>query len=479
MVGFLSPESAHSPLPAVPEPSDPNYLAEDNVAPFIPPAPGTGSESYAMPSTAGPPSYAAPPVGVPYPGSSSSGSAPYVPSGSAPQPQPMFGGLPPGFMPTGLPAGFVPMAPPLSAEQYAQTPGAVPVQIAPQPPITVGNAMVNQPRTANAPSRPPSAPVIPRAPSVPSVMRVDPGAGAPMPGSFEIEPATSGMPSNPSNSAPVPAPAPTAMPVPAPSVVPVPPPGVYSDRSRGSARRAPVNIYGGRGTPAIQTELSRNIPTPESSEPDDEISSSLGSLDTLTTPPQRPKHMAGATPRYEEAPLPSGVSYPQPGRPASSRSARTRTSSGGTTSSATAAAARVPLPPSTVGWSPRTASSPYGSSWGTISTNMNAGATPAPLNRPFSIFSDAPKGGGDRDSLRGSRFGSDAGSEFNDDLLVRSNNHNPIPVPPPGVVTRAPSGSASVRERIERLGTILDSPHQTKRKPQGRYAASVESVSDD
>ncbi|EMD40380.1 hypothetical protein CERSUDRAFT_91101 [Gelatoporia subvermispora B] len=68
------------------------------------------------------------------------------------------------------------------------------------------------------------------------------------------------------------------------------------------------------------------------------LSGSEGDNDSLTTPPARRRNLpAQGTPSYAEAPLPPGVVYPAPPRPASSTSSR------GTR------AAGVPLPPSTVG----------------------------------------------------------------------------------------------------------------------------------
>ncbi|KAI0082542.1 hypothetical protein K474DRAFT_1655341 [Panus rudis PR-1116 ss-1] len=87
---------------------------------------------------------------------------------------------------------------------------------------------------------------------------------------------------------------------------------------------------------------SRSALHKDTSSSDDDVSSDLsGSLDTLTTPPQKYKKTPGPT--YATAPTPPDVVYPLPVPPTPKSTLSARTS---------VRAAKVPLPPSSVG-SPR------------------------------------------------------------------------------------------------------------------------------
>ncbi|KAH9899458.1 hypothetical protein C8Q73DRAFT_322240 [Cubamyces lactineus] len=103
---------------------------------------------------------------------------------------------------------------------------------------------------------------------------------------------------------------------------------------------------------------SRSAAGARDDDSDSIVSSSLGSSDSLTTPPPRSRKLPGrATPSYAPAPLPETVSYPTvPPTPRSS----TSTSLG----SHTTRAARVPLPPSVAGSAVGSAISPPGSTVG-------------------------------------------------------------------------------------------------------------------
>ncbi|KAI0784852.1 hypothetical protein C8Q75DRAFT_777874 [Abortiporus biennis] len=113
-----------------------------------------------------------------------------------------------------------------------------------------------------------------------------------------------------------------------PVVIPLPPSTVGSNSGLRSGR------------------YSRRALQREDSDADDDDDESTTSTDTLTTPPHRRTKLAPSTPAYATAPTPPNVVYPLPsGVPPTPRSEVSRMSS-------TGRAAKVPLPPSSVG-SPR------------------------------------------------------------------------------------------------------------------------------
>ncbi|CAL1700143.1 unnamed protein product [Somion occarium] len=99
----------------------------------------------------------------------------------------------------------------------------------------------------------------------------------------------------------------------------------------------------------LQSEPYSRAALHKDSSSDDEISSSLSdSMDSLTTPPQRYRKTPGPT--YATAPTPPDLVYPLPVVPPTpSRSLSSRSGVSGSIS----AAAKVPLPSSTVGGSPK------------------------------------------------------------------------------------------------------------------------------
>ncbi|TFY56431.1 hypothetical protein EVJ58_g7654 [Rhodofomes roseus] len=122
------------------------------------------------------------------------------------------------------------------------------------------------------------------------------------------------------------------------------------------------------------------------SDSDDAVSSAMGSVDSLTTPPSRNKRLTPkpATPLYQEAPIPPNVVYPVPPTPRS-------TGSRGTT------AAKVPLPPSasaSVASPTSTAGYPYSqTSYSRSNVALDAGRTPLAMNRPMSPLMGSARGG--------------------------------------------------------------------------------------
>ncbi|KZT70322.1 hypothetical protein DAEQUDRAFT_725605 [Daedalea quercina L-15889] len=120
------------------------------------------------------------------------------------------------------------------------------------------------------------------------------------------------------------------------------------------------------------------------SDSDDAVSSAMGSVDSLTTPPSRRSRLPKSpAPLYQEAPIPANVVYPVPPTPRS-------TSSRGTT------AAKVPLPASTsasVTSPTSTAGYPYSqTSYSRSNVALDAGRTPLAMNRPMSPLMGSLRG---------------------------------------------------------------------------------------
>ncbi|KAI0326709.1 hypothetical protein GY45DRAFT_1348187 [Cubamyces sp. BRFM 1775] len=224
-------------------------------------------------------------------------------------------------------------------------------------------------------------------PPLPSDLAADPTSGQPPAPANPVIPSTV-MFSPSSGNWPPPGFVPTGPPTPQPGA----PPSIYGGSTVGPAGvPLPPSTIG--GTPSVRSEAipgsfppegvvpvipkqtsskssksassrhakptySRSAAGTRDDDSDSIVSSSLGSSDSLTTPPPRSRKLPGrSTPSYAPAPLPETVSYPTvPPTPRSS----TSTSLG----SHTTRAARVPLPPSVAGSAIGSAVSPPGSTVG-------------------------------------------------------------------------------------------------------------------
>lgn len=141
----------------------------------------------------------------------------------------------------------------------------------------------------------------------------------------------------------------------------VPIPGSFPAGMEGPTPVIPIQL----STRSSQSGSSRRAAEPYSrskvSRRDDDtdsvVSSSLGSSDSLTTPPVRTRKLSGrSTPSYAAAPNPSGVAYPVPPTP--------RSAANSSLGSHSNRAARVPLPPSVAGSAVGSARSPSESTVG-------------------------------------------------------------------------------------------------------------------
>ncbi|KAH9927310.1 uncharacterized protein B0H18DRAFT_1004020 [Fomitopsis serialis] len=168
-----------------------------------------------------------------------------------------------------------------------------------------------------------------------------------------------------------------------PSVVSTAPPGNYPATEPVIPHLMPTATPSAGGQSAVR--YSRTALRDSSSDSDDAVSSAMGSVDSLTTPPSRHKHLPPkpATPLYQEAPIPPNVVYPVPPTPRS-------------TSSRATTAARVPLPPSasaSVTSPTSTAGYPYSqTSYSRSNVALDAGRTPVATSRPMSPLMGSARG---------------------------------------------------------------------------------------